>query len=42
MFQSIGTGMKTAKTKSVIMLREKLVYDSAIKVLGPQHVAFVE
>lgn len=41
-FQSIGTGMKTANIKSVMMLREKFVYDNANRVLGAQHVAFVE
>lgn len=42
MFHSIGTGMKIAKIKSVMMLREKFVYDSGNKVLGAQQVAFVE
>lgn len=34
--------MKIANIKSVTMLREKFVYDNANRVLGAQHVAFVE
>lgn len=32
------TGMKIAKSRSVVMLRELLVYESAFSVFAPQHV----